>query len=142
MHPIPSLTRAMTPFPYSVDIGATIVEARRLMVAHGIRHLPVMRSGELVGVIAESDLRAVIATHDDASAEDRILVGTVCGRAPYVVEITDSLERVMREMAARQTSCALVVKQGKLVGILTDTDAYLLLADILVALTPIGDDVA
>jgi acetoin utilization protein AcuB len=132
----------MTPFPYSIDVGGTIIEAGKLMQEHGIRHLPVKDGGELVGVVSERDLRVVIATRDDLAANAGITVGTVCRMQPYVVDISEPLALALREMAVRHISSALVVKQGKLVGILTATDACKVLASLLDELAPSGDDVA
>ena len=47
---IPPIKRVMTPFPYSIDSGESLVAAKRMMAAHGFRHLPVKSSGKLAGV--------------------------------------------------------------------------------------------
>lgn len=48
----------MTPGPHSIEESATVFDAALLMARHAIRHLPVTRGGELVGVISERDLFA------------------------------------------------------------------------------------
>ena len=48
----------MTPAPRSIEESATAFDAALLMARHAIRHLPVTRGGELVGVISERDLFA------------------------------------------------------------------------------------
>jgi len=45
----------------SVDINAPLMEAVHMMVKHNIVTLPVMKAGELVGVIREKDIILEIA---------------------------------------------------------------------------------
>ena len=47
MKPPPSLKTAMTPFPYAVERTAPRAEARHMMDAHEVRHLPVVDGHEL-----------------------------------------------------------------------------------------------
>jgi len=42
--------------PITVDAGATLSHARELMVAHKVRHLPVVEGGKLVGMLSDADL--------------------------------------------------------------------------------------
>ena len=53
----PRLASVMTPFPYSLDAGACIGEARAMMDEHGVHHLPVMAGGEIVGVVTNLAVR-------------------------------------------------------------------------------------
>jgi CBS domain-containing protein len=46
----------MTPSPATVEWNADSREVARQMMSLGVRHLPVMRGGELVGVISARDL--------------------------------------------------------------------------------------
>ena len=49
----------MTPNPVTVEETQTLTEALRLMSEHRFRHLPVLRAGQLVGVISLRDLLQV-----------------------------------------------------------------------------------
>lgn len=46
----------MTPNPMTIEPGAAIAEAARLMRNHKIGGLPVVAEGQLVGIITETDL--------------------------------------------------------------------------------------
>ena len=46
----------MTRTPISVDAGATVGEARALVADRGLRTVPVLQDGRLVGVLSRSDL--------------------------------------------------------------------------------------
>ena len=58
MKPPPTLKQAMTPFPYSVEPGAPLAEARRMMDRHKVRHLPVTEDGKCIAVVSIRDLFA------------------------------------------------------------------------------------
>lgn len=49
---------AMTDEPVTVDAGASIEEAVRLLLARKINRLPVLRRGKLVGIVTRHDLLA------------------------------------------------------------------------------------
>ena len=130
---VPTIAAVMTPFPYSVNVHDPIEKAWELMEQHKIRHVPVRDQHALVGIVSERDLVAFGShNHTDASGEP-IKVGYVCIPDPYVVETTAPLDRVALDMAARHISSAIVVKDGRLAGIFTSTDACRLLGEILQA---------
>jgi CBS domain-containing protein len=97
--------------------------AKALMQEHQIRHLPVTEGGELVGVIKARD----VALLESAAAVDVRHVGfcvrDVSIRDAYVVDLFEPLDRVLGELAARHIDSALIVRQGRLAGIFTATDA-------------------
>lgn len=120
MKPMPSVAWAMTPFPYAVATTDTIATASAMMEEHGIRHLPVTRDGDLVGVVSAEDLNAC-RTAVGVDVGDRTIV-SLCEHAPYVVDIADRLDIVVEAMAERHAHAAVVLKRGKLAGILTTRD--------------------
>ncbi|MFE1603044.1 CBS domain-containing protein [Methylobacterium sp. ID0610] len=61
-HRDPMLTlvrEVMTPDPLTIAADATLAEAHGLMEAHGVRHLPVLRGTETIGMISLRDIPAV-----------------------------------------------------------------------------------
>ena len=122
-NPIPSIKSVMTPFPYAVELDKPISEAKALMSAHDIRHLPVTDHGKLCGVITERDIRRVLDPVFGLPPENELKVSSVFVADAYVVRTTERLDRVLSVMAARHLGSALVVKGEKLAGIFTVTDA-------------------
>lgn len=51
-----TVAAVMTRTPITVDAGSTVGEARALVVDRGLRTLPVLEEGRLVGVLSRSDL--------------------------------------------------------------------------------------
>src|SRR5262245_58277645 len=52
----PSMAEVMTPQPQTIGLDQTLDVAHRMMRENGIRHLPVLEHGELVGVLTQRDL--------------------------------------------------------------------------------------
>lgn len=123
----PTLAGTMTPFPHFIREGCDLAEAARYMEQHTIRHLPVMGPEEsIVGVLSQRGL-AVARAFDEQAAT----VGDVCSRNPYIVPLREPLERVVTTMAERHLTCAVVVRDGRLAGMLTTTDVLQLLVELL-----------
>lgn len=128
---VPSMAAVMTPFPFSVGVHDPLEKAWELMREHKIHHVPVRDQHALVGIVSQRDLVAFGAqNHADANGEP-IKVGYVCVPDPFVVEVSAPLDRVALEMAERHIGSAIVVKEGRLAGIFTTTDATRLLGEIL-----------
>lgn len=136
---MPSIKSVMTPFPYAVDSEAPLEAAREQMASHDIRHLPVKRAGELVGVISDRDLtRAERETKGRRRGEVR--VGEVCCHEVYVVDLEEPLDNVLLHMARERLGSTLVVKEERLAGIFTTVDACRAFAEYLRREQPAGGD--
>ena len=55
-HQYPNVRSYMTPAPHTIGRGQSLTVARPLMHEHGIRHLPVLDGGTLVGLLSERDV--------------------------------------------------------------------------------------
>ncbi|MFQ5936042.1 MAG: CBS domain-containing protein [Acidiferrobacterales bacterium] len=137
MKHIPLIKSVMTPFPYSIETSAPIRDAQVMMTDHDIGHLPVKENGKLVSVITDRDIRSALQPSAGRS-EHELCVGDVCVAA-YVVELTERLDSVLLHLAHHDIDSAVVVKNGKLVGIFTTTDACRCYGQYLRSLFPVGD---
>jgi acetoin utilization protein AcuB len=131
---MPPIKALMTPFPYSIAPDAPVAEAKAMMDQHGIRHLAVKKGRALVGTLCEREVAIALKT---GPAPGRT-VGDVAGEA-YVVDLLTPADEVLRAMADRRLEAALVVKEGRLAGIFTATDACRTYAELLGTLFPKGD---
>lgn len=91
-----------------------------MMAEHQVHHLPVMEQNQPVGVIAENKIR--LGQGADPVPEGT-LVRDVYDMGAYTVELTKPLDQVLLHMAENHIGLALVMKQGRLAGIFTITDA-------------------
>jgi acetoin utilization protein AcuB len=130
LHHMPTIKVAMTPFPFFIDIDASVAEARSVMREHEIHHLPVTEDGTLIGVLSERELSLLEATRR-IEADAPGSVRDACVRDVFVVDVDTPLDEVLSAMAERHLGSALVVKNRKLAGILTSSDACRLFAEAL-----------
>jgi CBS domain-containing protein len=135
---MPLVSALMTPFPYFVRPEDPVSRVRELMQQHGIRHVPVKQEDRVVGLISEADLRTLPA---GGGADP--LVRELQGPDPYVVELSSPLGPVLLEMARRHVGSAIVLRAGRLAGIITETDVCRALAEVLLRrFGPGGGDAA
>jgi acetoin utilization protein AcuB len=125
----PAVAAAMTPFPYWVDEADPLAKVQQIMDEHEIRHVPVKRGEELVGVVTLRDLAVAIPQARDG----RLRVRDMCLTQAYVVDLHEPLDRVAARMAELQVGSAIVTKDCRLCGIFTVVDACRLLGRIVAA---------
>lgn len=121
---MPPVAALMTPFPHFVRPDDPARLAEDLMREHAIRHVPVKDGDQVVGIVSERDLRASPAGR---------LVRDVLTPGVYAVERSTPLAVALREMAQRKIGTAVVLRSGRLAGIVTVTDVCVALADVLEA---------
>jgi acetoin utilization protein AcuB len=137
----PTVKGVMTPFPYSIGIDEPLAAAVAMMTGHGFRHLPVVEGGELVGVLSERLVREASERAKQSGGQPTVRDAPI-GEA-YIVGLEEPLDNVVLAMADRHLGSALVVKDGRLAGIFTSTDACRCLGEYLRSEFPVGgDDVA
>ena len=126
----------MTPSPRTIGMDAHLSEARSLMASLSVSHLPVMDGGVVESIISDREIeRFTLPAHKLAEDED-LLVRDLASTRSFVADITDPLERVLRQMVASRTEAVVVLDQGELAGIFTERDACRVLADQLAAGAP------
>ncbi len=124
MKPPPHVVSIMTPLPHTIEASSSIHQAKAVMDSERIRHLPVTSEGRLVGMLSERDLKLAFAVAATTDPADGLNVGDVCNLEAYVVEHNTPLDHVLVYLAEQRMSSALVTRNGKLVGIVTNTDIY------------------
>ncbi len=58
-----SLGELMTPDPTTLDSGAPLTDAIEAMIRGGLRHIPLVDGGRLVGIVSSRDVLKFIAAH-------------------------------------------------------------------------------
>lgn len=139
---MPHMRSVMTPFPYFVDIDATVRAARALMDSHSIRHLPVVSSGELVGVIGDRGVKRAADPRAGGRVPTELTVRDLDLSPAFVVDLLERVDAVLKHMAETPVDCALVVKEGRLAGIFTVTDACREFSRLLAGRFPTGGNEA
>jgi CBS domain-containing membrane protein len=115
-----TLADVWTPSPQVIEASQPLNVARAAMSALRVRHLPVVMTGELYGLLSERDLAVAEATARDAV--HRVLVGQVVTAPAFVVNPDARPEEVAIDMATSRQDAALAIRGGKIFGIVTTTD--------------------
>jgi acetoin utilization protein AcuB len=124
----------MTPDPVTIDPHTTLPDANRLMKECNIRRLPVVEKSKLVGIVTLGDLRE--ASPSNATALSiyelnfllaRLSVSELMSRDPITVPPDTSIEAAARLMLEHKIGGLPVVADGRLVGIITESDIFRLL---------------
>jgi acetoin utilization protein AcuB len=130
----------MTPAPLTVRATAKVADAVRLMREARIRHLPVVNGGNrLVGIVTDRDLRQVIL---DPRLQERLGPGLgdmleslaikdVMTWAVITVRPETEIRDAARLLHQRKIGALPVVKDNRVVGILTETDVIRVFAEVL-----------
>ena len=106
----------MTSDPVTIDYDAEVRQALEILKARRLRHLPVLDDdGALVGIVSEKDL---------LRAQPERLVREVMTKDVVTVTEYTALEEAARIMADSKISSLPVMRNGKLVGIVTETDLF------------------
>lgn len=111
----------MTRSVHTIGTKAPLTEAHRLMNDHGIRHLPVLEGGRLVGMLSQRDLHLIETLKDVVPKE--VLVEEAMSQDAYTVTPEAPLAEVAREMAKHKYGSAVIVRGSEVLGIFTTTDA-------------------
>ena len=116
--------------PVWIDEEESMKKAMDLLKEHEIRHLPVLKDGQrLVGILSERDIKQ--ASPSSATALeireifyllDKIKVKQIMTRRPYTVSSTTPIEEAALVIREKKIGCLPVVDNGKLAGIITETD--------------------
>jgi acetoin utilization protein AcuB len=134
----------MTPDPFFSSPDAALVEIHELMQEKNVRHVPILDSEEsLVGLITRRALVEALPSEPDqfgpfvvnyALAKlkaENAMIRDVVTIAPDV-----TVEEAARVMADEKIGCLPVLEEGKLVGIISDSDLFNIMTDLLGARRP------
>lgn len=116
----PTIDLYMTMCPWTIEPHEPLSAAHALMRAHAVRHLPVLERGALVGLVSLGDLH-LLETLDGVDPKNAT-VDEAMSSNPYAVSPHEPLRRVAAEMASRKIGSAVVVDDGRVVGIFTAID--------------------
>jgi len=120
----PTIEGLMRRDPVTITPLDTLAAAQSLMQRVGVRQLPVVEKGELIGILSERDMRAhsgyLERTKVDAAMSERLIT----------VSPKDSAARAARLLLDQKINAVPVVEDGRLVGIVSRSDLLRLLVEI------------
>ena len=115
----------------TISSDMPIMEARKIMDAHGIRRLPVVDRGKLVGMVSKERItRTAPSPATSLSVWEinyllaKMTVKEVMGKDPVTVDPDMSVEAAIALAQKRGVGALPVVEKNKLVGIATTNDFF------------------
>ena len=121
-----TLDTIMTTDVVTIAPTDTVADARRLMTEHRFSHLPVVEGdGRLVGLVTLTDVLAATDSHlreDGRIPESETRIAAMMVTDVATIDERASLRQAALYIERHRIGCLPVVTDGKLVGIVTDTD--------------------
>jgi CBS domain-containing protein len=135
MVPAMNVSELMSSPVFTIDEGETVAAAKNLLRGKNAHRLAVTRMGKLVGVISTFDISAwaskpnLLSGRKDIRLSDSISIDgmKISGflRPDLTrVKVDASLEETVRRMIDKQASTAIVVGEGKPLGVISALDIF------------------
>jgi acetoin utilization protein AcuB len=128
----------MTRDPITISLDSTYPQALSMIRKNKIRHLPVVDGSRLVGIVVEQDLLSnqpspatTLSVYEIYSLLDSLRVRQIMTRPVITVEGDCPLEEAARIMVENKISCLPVMDGDRLVGLITQTDVFKVLVEVL-----------
>lgn len=129
----------MTPNPITLPPEATHKQAAETLREHNIHHLPIVdKSGKLVGIVVEEDLLAAqpspattLSIYEIHGLLSRLKLKDFMSHPVHTITPDCPLEEAARLMLTHGIGCLPVMENDRLVGLITDTDIFTTLVDLL-----------
>ena len=128
----------MTTPVWTLQGSDRLCRALDLMECRRIRHVPVLRGDGLIGILSERDLKLYLPPPlplaeftDYAGLLDRVRVEEAMIPEPVSIGPYHAVTEAARVMLERRIGALPVVDEGKVIGIVTQTDILWALANLL-----------
>ena len=115
--------------PVTLKSDDTLDLANDVISLGRIRHIPIVESGKLVGVLSDRDLIGTAASEifglkqrTKSALLKTTLIKSVMKKRVITVEPDTAIKDAAHLMAERKIGCLPVVSEGTLVGLVTTTD--------------------
>lgn len=129
---MPQVREYMTLAPVTIAANCPLTTIRAMMRDYGVRHLPVKRNGDIVGIVSDRSVKSALAAGRGTLTAEDVMVTD-----PFWVTPDTELDLVVAEMAEEKYGSALVKDDwGNLLGIFTTIDACHALRQILETFYP------
>ena len=125
----------MTRDPITIAPKTTLLRAYQLLKQFKIRRLPVVDLGKLVGIITLGDIREAKPSSIQAPSLyelnfvlSQLKVESIMTQSPQTISFDATIGQAAQIMLENKIGGLPVVKEDKLIGIITESDIFRLLA--------------
>lgn len=122
-----TVLECMTENPYTLHPDDTLDVARKSMDERKIRHIPIVNDkSELVGIVSQRDILAAadssLVNTEQNRLESLVALSSIMTTPVQTVEENADLRATATRLQRNKLGCLPVVKDSRLVGIITDSD--------------------
>ncbi len=118
--------------PIVIDENTSIMKATQIMKEHGIRRIPVVRDGRLIGIISDRDIKEAapskatsLDVHELYYLLSEIKVKDIMTPDPITLRENDSVEKAAVIMLENRISGIPIVDEDyHVIGVITQTDVF------------------
>ena len=123
----------MTSDLFTMDANVSLSEVHQLMAGKNIRHVPIVKEGELLGIVSHRDLMAAtpIANENKLGAYSKTNAGDIMRTGVETVMPESSARIAALTLGSLKIGCLPVLSHGELVGIITSSDFVATAADLM-----------
>jgi acetoin utilization protein AcuB len=122
----------MSKHPLTIGMSQTVSETHKYMQEQNVRHLPVVdKDGAMVGLVTEDDLLKAepssatsLSVWEIHSLLNRVTAKNVMTRDVITTTEDTPIEEAAHQMLDHKIGCLPVMRDGKLVGIITESDIF------------------
>jgi acetoin utilization protein AcuB len=126
--------------PITVAGSDTLDQAMKTLETWRIRHLPVVEGDRLVGIVSDRDLKKAAPSPFDLEAAEEfvrltsgVTVSEVMTREVVTISPYTPIEDAAALMGEKRIGALPVVQEGRLVGIITETDVLGVMTEMMAA---------
>lgn len=128
----------MTKNPITIDSETLAWDAQRIMKENNIRRLPIVDKGKLVGIVTKHDLLEAspspatsLSIYELNYLLSKMKVKEIMTKNPITISPDTPFEEALRIGQEKKVGAFPVVEDGKLVGIVTESDIVRFMARVL-----------
>ena len=108
----------------AMSSSASVLDALRVMEMRSVRRLPVLDGDDLRGIVTREDLHALLGYGEGMAREADAPIERVMRSPVLTVSPQDTLERAAEVMLESEVSGLPVVEEGRLIGMITESDVF------------------
>lgn len=135
--------RRMSHPVFTVQPDTPITKAHELMAREKVHRAPVVKNGKLVGIVTTNDIQKAypssatsLAVWEVTSLLEKITVKDIMIKNVFTVQEDTTIEEAARVMVDNKISALPVMRGKELVGIITETDLFRIMLEMLGARHP------
>jgi len=121
----------MTTNPFTITPDSTIPDAHEIMTKNNVKRLPVIKNGQLVGVLSREDIAQASPSKATSFSVGeltyllaRTKISQIMTKNPVTISPVALLEEAAIMMRNNEVGFLPVVENGRLVGIITESNIF------------------